>query len=362
MNFDPCIALVNEGVTAGAYPGAAYAIGCGREVYASGVVGSRTLVPSPEPLSRGTLFDLASLSKLVSTTMVALRFLEEGRLLLSDPLSRFFTPDELEGAPEGRADVTVFRLMTHSSGITPGVALWRVSPSASDSDVAHTILASAPFCAPGEQVYYSCMGYILLQKILERISGRSLDKLAEEYVFSPLGLTHTCYCPKSDDVVTTELSPHHGYYVKGHVHDENAHFLGGVSGNAGVFSDLDDMIRFTQMCATRGELPDGNGRFLARRTFELAVKNYTPGLNEARGLGFQLRPPLPGLSACGDLFAEGSFGHTGFTGTSAYVDAETGLWGILLTNAVHLGRENKGDYFRRRRLFYNALTAAAGRD
>lgn len=357
MNFDTSIALVREGVEKGAYPGAAYAIGQGRTVFASGVVGCRTLQPAPEPCDRATLYDMASLSKLISTTMVALRFIEEGKLLLSDPLSRFFTPDELSGAPEGRGDVTVFRLMTHTSGITPHIALWRCAASASDTDVVRAILASVPFCKPGEQVYYSCMGYILLQKILERIAGKPLDVLADEYVFTPLGMTHTGYCPVSDNVVTTELSALHGYYIKGHVHDENAHFLGGVSGNAGVFSDIDDMIRFASMCATGGKLPDGSGNYLSPRTFALAVKNYTPGLSEARGLGFQLRPPLAETAACGDLMAEGSFGHTGFTGTSLYVDSQSGLWGILLTNAVHLGRENKGEYFRYRRLFYNTLVA-----
>lgn len=366
MNLEPCIELLRRGVAEGAFPCAAYAVGTGRTVHASGVLGSRTLVPSPEPADRGTLFDLASLSKLVSTTMVALRLIEDGVFLLSDPLSRFFTAAELDGAPAGRADVTVFRLMTHTSGITPGVPLWKVMDKPDDSAVAHAILSSAPFCKPGEQVYYSCMGYILLQKILERVTGRTLDILARELVFEPLGMKAACYKPTSDNVVTTELSPYWHYYVKGHVHDENAHFIGGVSGNAGVFAPLDDMINFAVMCATRGELPGaafgtGEGRFLAGCTFEAAVKDYTPGLCESRGLGFQLKQPLPETAACGDLMSTGSYGHTGYTGTSLYVDSKTGLWGLLLTNAVHLGRENKGPYFRCRKLFYNALAAGTER-
>jgi CubicO group peptidase (beta-lactamase class C family) len=306
--------------------------------------------------------------------MVALRFLEEGRLLLSDPLSRFFTAEELAGIPDGRAGVTVFHLMTHTSGITPHIALWNaVPPSAAGSptlpsEAARVILRSAPFCGVGEQVHYSCMGYILLQMILERISGKGLDTLAREYVFDPLRMTATGYLPFGNnrnkptcDAAATELSSLHGYYIRGHVHDENAHFLGGVSGNAGVFSTLEDTVTFAQMLSLRGEFPAslGHGRFLSRRVFDLAVTDYTKGKNESRGLGFQLRPPLPALSAAGDLFSYGSYGHTGFTGTSLYVDAETGIWAVLLTNAVHLGRD-KTEFFRVRRLFHNAVMGDLG--
>lgn len=378
--------LLTDAVTRGVIPCAAFAVGRGEEVYAKESLGSRSLFPQKEAVTESTRFDMASLTKVLSTTMVALRFVEDGSLLLTDPLSRFFTAHELEGVPEGRQDVTVFHLMTHTSGISPHVALWRLIPAelagtaGFDAAVTHTILASAPVCGVGEQVHYSCMGYILLQKILERISGRGLDTLAREYVFTPLGMTSTGYLPFGDnqnhpeaDAAATELSPLHGYYIRGHVHDENAHFLGGVSGNAGVFSTLADTVKFAQMLSLRGAIPatvlkrnrlfssatdpsDIKTRFLSRRIFDLAVRDYTPGKNESRGLGLQLRPPLPALSAAGDLFAYGSYGHTGFTGASLYVDAETGIWAVLLTNAVHLGRD-RVEFFRVRRLFHNAVMA-----
>lgn len=360
--------LLTDAVDRGVIPCAAYAVGRGDRTLVKESLGYRSVFPQKEAVTSTTRFDMASLSKVLATTMVALRFIEEGRLLLSDPLSRFFTPEELEGSPAGRGDVTVFRLMTHTSGITPYIALWRTVPPevagtpGFDSAVARAILSSAPVCGIGEEVYYTCMGYILLQKILERIGGKGLDALAKEYVFGPLGMTSTGYLPFGDnrnhpeaDAATTELSPLHGYYIRGHVHDENAHFLGGVSGNAGVFSTLEDMTVFARMLALGGEIPDGSGRrLLSRRMFDLAVRDYTRGMSESRGLGLQLRPPLPALSAAGDLFAYGSYGHTGFTGTSLYVDAETGLWAVLLTNAVHFGRE-KTEFFRVRRLFHNAV-------
>lgn len=361
MHFDACEKILRDSIADGVIPSASFAVGCGREVLRTGVLGDRARFPAPEAADRETLYDLASLSKLVSTTMVALRLVEQGRLLLSDPLSRWFTQEELAGTPEGRGDVTVFRLMTHTSGITPHIGLENKLDAPEQSAVAHVILSSAPFCRPGEQVYYSCMGYILLQTILERLTGRTLDRLAQEYVFNPLGMTHTCYNPDSDNVASTEFSALRGKYIKGKVHDENAYFLGGVSGNAGVFAPLDDMIRFAVMCSTHGELPGAafgtsEGRLLSPCTFAAAIRDYTPGLSESRGLGFQLKPPLPALSSSGDLMADGSFGHTGFTGTSLWVDAESGLWGVLLTNAVHFGRD-KTAFFRVRRAFYNAMAA-----
>ena len=371
-NFNMTRSLLRDAVERGIIPSASYAVGRGNEVYLSDAIGYASLFPSREAIREDTLYDMASLTKVLSTTMVALRFIEEGRLLLTDPLSRYFSPAEFEGAPEGRTDVTVFQLMTHTSGITPHIALWNCIPHELvgtldfDSAVAGAILRSAPFCRMGEPVHYSCMGYILLQKILERISGKTLDILAKEYVFDPLGMTSTGYLPYGSNLnkpdcnaAATEFSSIHQYYIRGHVHDENAHFLGGVSGNAGVFSNLGDMIRFAQMLSLRGEMPASvsSGRYLSKRMFELAVQDYTLGLNESRGLGFQLRPPLPRLSAAGDLFTYGSYGHTGFTGTSLYVDAETGVWAVLLTNAVHLGRD-KTEFFRVRRLFHNTVALA----
>lgn len=379
MNLSYTHALLSDAIEKGIIPCAAYAVGMGNEVFTAVSSGYLSLHPQAERLQPDTLFDMASLTKLLSTTMVALRFLEEGKLLLSDPLSLFFSEEEMKDIPKGREGVTVFHLMTHTSGISPHIPLWRELSSDGDirSETAACILRSAPVCPVGENVHYSCMGYILLQTILERISQKPLDELAREYVFRPLHMNATGYLPfgsnlnKPDcNAAATEFSALHGYYIRGHVHDENAHFLGGVSGNAGVFSSLCDMVTFAQMLSLRGELPsavmakrrmsasaDGSGeeaRFLSRRVFDLAVKDYTKGKNESRGLGFQLRPPLPALSAAGDLFSYGSFGHTGFTGTSLYVDAETGLWAVLLTNAVHLGR-NKTNFFRLRRAFHNSV-------
>ena len=346
VDFSRSVKILQDGLDAGAYPCIAYAIGCGDELLDSGFMGRRQIEPSPLPLERDTLFDLASLSKLVSTTMVALRMIERGELELSDPISRYFTMPE--GTPEERESVTVRHLMHHNSGLTPHIALWTQTDD--PADAVNVILRSKPWCAPGEQVHYSCMGYILLQKILEQVGGAPLDELARREVFLPLGMHNTCYNPTTKNVVTTEFSALHQEYLCGRVHDENASFMGGVSGNAGVFSSLDDMILFARMIASGGKCD--TGLYLNPRTFEKAIYNATPGKNENRGLGFQLTPSFSLLT--GALFSEGSYGHTGFTGTALYVDRESRLWAMILTNAVHFGR-NKTELFRTRRLFFNSL-------
>ena len=310
--------------------------------------------PDPKPVTMNTLYDMASVSKLVSTTMTALRMMEDGAFSLYDSIWRFL--DDVGNYP----NVEIRHLMTHTSGLSPHIPLYDVCES--PDDALFTILHSDPLGKPGEEVRYSCMGYILLQKILERIAGTSLDRLADELVFRPLGMKSARYNPLSDptfdgDAASTELSRHTGYYISGHVHDENAHFLGGVSGNAGVFCTLDDMIRFAKMLSGRGVI-EGK-RFLNRRTFEMAVHNWTPGKDEDRGLGFSLK--IYDLSASGEFTSPGSYGHNGYTGTSVYCDGETGTCMVLLTNSVHYGRDNRGPFFRDRRIFHNVCLTEADR-
>ena len=314
--------------------------------------------PDPKPVTDRTLFDMASVTKLMSTTMIALRLMEEGAFSPYDPIAR------LLGDAGNYGSVQLRHLMNHTSGLSPHIPLYSVC--ADPSEAIGTILASSPLGKPGEEVRYSCMGYILLGRILETIAGAPLDRLAQELVFSPLGMRSACFNPLSrpdlidpsaPDIAATELSRHTGYYIVGPVHDENAHFLGGVSGNAGVFASLDDMIRFAKMLSNRGSL-EGK-RFLGRRTFELAIRDYTPGLAEHRWYGFSLR--LNDLSASGEFTTPGSYGHNGYTGTSVYCDAKTGIAAILLTNSVHYGREDRGPFFRDRRIFHNVVLTEADR-
>lgn len=233
--FEQVHRLILQGLEDGAYPSAALAVGIGDKVYMKKTYGDCTDT---------TLFDMASLSKILGPTMIALRFLEEGRFRLYDTVADFF-PE----TPADKKDITILQLMTHTGGFP---AHFFLSDYTTDpADAAKVILSHPLAQAPGGDPIYSCMGYILLGKILEKISGLPLDELAESYVFGPLGMKNTGYHP-TGPCAPTELDPATGKCLQGIVHDENARFLRGISANAGVFSNIDDMIIFVKMLALDG--------------------------------------------------------------------------------------------------------------
>ena len=328
--------LIQHGLEQGAYPSAALAVGIGSRVYLKKTYGD---------CDDTTLFDMASVSKILGPTMIAFRFLEEGLLRLYDTVEVFF-PD----APEDKKSISILQLMTHTSGIADHFFLWDYTDD--PADAAKVILNHPLTQAPGSDPVYSCMGYILLGKILEKIGGMPLDRLAQKYVFDPLGMSHTTYHP-CGNCAPTELDPETGKLLQGMVHDENARFLKGISANAGVFSDLNDMIRFAAMLSLGG---DG---YLSPATLECALRNRTPSSKgEFRGLGFNLAGSPK--SFLGDLMSPLAYGHTGFTGTSIAIDPATGLWVVLLTNRVCPTRNNT-KLIRLRSLVHNAAAAEASR-
>lgn len=331
-------ALVAQGLEQGAYPSACLSVGIGPRVVCQRTFGDAT----PH-----TLYDMASVSKILGATMIALRWLEEGKLRLYDRVGAFLD------APADKADITILHLMTHTSGIPDHFLLQE--ECAAPEEAAQAILRHPLAQAPGGTPIYSCMGYILLGKLLEIIGGEPLDKLAQAWVFDPLGMTRTTYHP-TGDVAPTEWDPETQALLRGVVHDENARFLGGISANAGIFSDLTDMTRFAQMLACGGRLPDGSA-YLSPATLRAALVNRTPGSDrEFRGLGFNLAGSPANF--LGDLMSPRAYGHTGFTGTSFAVDPETGLFVVLLTNRVCPTRDNLR-LIRLRSLIHNTAAAEA---
>lgn len=330
--------LVHRAIESGDFPAAAYAVGSREQVLVRGVCGDAR---------PATLFDMASLSKVLSATMIALHMIENGLICLTDTVGRFFN------APPDKADITIHQLMTHTSGIS---AHFHLTDWTDDPAKAVDVILGQPLVAgPGETTIYSCMGFILLGKILEQVGSQPLDGLARDWVFDPLGMARTTYRPEGH-VAPTEWDSGTGRLLCGVVHDENARFLNGISANAGVFSDLDDMIRFAAMLACGGRSADGSV-FLSPAIFRLATADHTPGKSEHRGLGFHL---VGEGSFMGDLFPPGSFGHTGFTGTSLAVDPSSGLYVILLTNRVNPTRDNLA-IIRFRKIFHNAIYTAFSR-
>ena len=342
MNMQKILdALLEDGLREGCYPGAVAACGCGDAVFAISCKGK--ISENGPDVNVATRYDMASLSKILGPTMLTLRAIEEGELTLWDKLERFF-PD----CPEDKKEITIKHLMTHTAGFSP--VFWLGGEAQSPEDALRALLAHPLETPIGAEVHYSCMGYITLGKVLETIYGRPLDELARERVFEPLGLKNTDYNPQNqENIAATEIDKETGVVLQGVVHDENARFLRGVSANAGVFSDIHDMIRFAQMLARGGE------GYLSRGMLKKAIALQAGDENVHRGLGFHLAGTPENYM--GDLFPAESFGHTGFTGTSLAIDPETGFFVILLSNRVHPTRENT-KLMRFRRRMHNMLYAA----
>ena len=335
--------MLAQGMAGGIFPSAAAAVGMRDQVFFMHAAGRLSLFEEGEADTR-TRYDMASMTKVMAPTMLALMALEKGRLVLDDTLSAFFD------APADKANITVLQLMTHTGGFTPSFLLEEACKT--PDEAASAILRRPLEGPPGEMPRYSCMGYILLGKILEKVYGKPLHDASREMIFEPLGMTMTGYLPKGGNIAATEVSAATGKPYQGVVHDENARFLQGVSGNAGVFSSIEDCARFAAMLSSNG-FP-----LLNPATLRLAIKDWTPAHEVHRGLGFHVSGG-PG-SFMGDLFPPAAFGHTGFTGTSLAVDPGNGLYAVLLTNAVHPKRGNPAIQ-RFRRLFHNRVYAAAFR-
>ncbi len=345
MNMQKLLdSLLQKGLEQGCYPGAVAACGCRGQVCAISYTGK---ISQDGPMvDRHTRYDMASLSKVLGPTMVALRAIEEGDLTLYDTLEMY-----LDNVPEDKRGITIRQLMTHSAGFEP--AFWLSEECAAPEDALDALMAHPLAYAPGTDVRYSCMGYITLGKLLEKRYGQPLDMLAAQRVFEPLGMKHTGYCPTGGNIAATEVDKETGLAWQGIVHDENARFLRGVSANAGVFSCIDDMIAFARMLAC------GGAGYLSPATLAAATRCHAQTDDVRRGLGFHLAGTPSNYM--GDLFPACSFGHTGFTGTSLAVDPTTGFYVILLTNRVHPTRENLS-LMRMRRTMHNVLYAEYARE
>ena len=327
--YQQVLDIVRGAVDAGRCPGAAAAVGCRSGVLAEGCFGTAAALDEPFcPVTPDTVYDMASLSKILAATTLCLQDFESGTLSPQQTVGGFY-PDALAD----KRGLTLCQLMTHTAGLKPWIMLKKLAASPEDADA--VILRTPLEAEPGMQVHYSDLGFILLGHILERIHGQPLTKLARTRVFAPLGMRDTGYFPDAVRCAPTERDPSNGRWLRGEVHDENARFLHGNSGNAGVFSTLRDMECYAAMLANGGRAE--NGVFLSESILRQAVCNYTPSLSENRGIGFKLQGGVNDF--IGPEFGAAAFGHTGFTGTSLAVDPVTGLYVVLLSNRVHPIRE-----------------------
>ncbi|GAA3516947.1 serine hydrolase domain-containing protein [Actinocatenispora rupis] len=286
------------------------------------------------PARTDTMWDLASMSKLFTATSVA-QFIERGRVELTAPVVRYL-PDF---AANGKSDITVRHLLTHTSGLIPDPvpSLWAGYTTYAERVAA--ILATTPSAPPDTAYVYSDLNFLTLGLLVEAVSGQRLDAYVREHVTAPLGLTDTMYTPPASlkpRIAAQEYEPWAGRgLVWGEVHDENAWALGGVAGHAGVFSTARDIAVFAQTYLNGGRY--GKARILAEDTVRLMLHDHTSALfpDDPHGLGWEL-----GLNwYMGALASPVTFGHTGYTGTSIVVDPLAGSFVVLLTNRVHPSRD-----------------------
>ncbi len=304
-------------------PGAVVLVGHDGQVIYRKAFGNRSLEPARTPMATDAIFDIASLTKVVATATAVMQLVEKGKVRLNDPVVKYIP----EFGQNSKADVTVRDLLTHYSGLPPDLDLthpW------TGRDLGYSMaFASSPIAPPETRFIYSDVNFIVLAALIERVSGQPLDAYCVKNIFDPLGMSHTRFRPPADwlkQIAPTEYDEH-GQMLHGVVHDPTVRRMGGVSGQAGLFATADDLAKFAQA------LIDGNSILSPVAIEKMTTPQQPPSATALRGLGWDIDSPFS--SNRGELLPVGSFGHTGFTGTSLWIDPTTRTYIILLTNAVH---------------------------
>ncbi len=332
--------VIQRAIREGAAPGAVVLVGRhGRVVYEK-AFGERARVPESEEMTLDTLFDMASLTKVMATATSTLVLVEQGELSLSDPVVRYLPEFEAHG----KEVLTLMQLLTHYSGLRPDLDLdtdWTGYETAIHMACDEKLVAE-----PGSQFIYSDINYLVLSEIVHRVSGVTIDRFSEREVFRPLGMHDTRFNPPAEWVPRiAPTEPREGRMLRGEVHDPTASRMGGIAGHAGLFSTARDTARFAQFILNGGSY--GEARVLSPLGVRQMTSNQAPpALGEWRGLGFDMRSRFS--SNRGDLFPVGSFGHTGFTGTSLWIDPVTETFVVSMTSRLHPGGEGNVVPLRKR--------------
>ena len=320
---DRAVAILKQAIEQRAFPGAAFAVSRNGEVVLQGAAGRFTYDEASEDVTLSTVFDLASVSKVVATTSVAMLLYQRGQLDLGKPIVEIL--QEFAGDDPRRKQVTVEMLLAHSSGLPAYVRLFE---RAADRPSLLRLALQVPLeAAPGTRSEYSDIGFIILGEILQKIAGESLGSLCMREIFRPLKMNSTGFCPPAHLRSTipptrNDLDFRHRV-IQGEVHDENASVLGGVAGHAGVFSNTSDLMQFSEC------MLGGASRLFKPETIKLFTQQQLSPAGTSRALGWDT-PSQPSQS--GAHFSSNSFGHLGYTGTSLWIDSERGIAIALLTN------------------------------
>ncbi len=317
-------AVIQQAVADGNIPGAVLVVGHDGKVIYRRAYGSRALEPRREAITLDTVFDLASLTKVVATTTAVMQLVEQGKVRLNDPVAKYLP----EFAQNGKDDITLRQLLTHYSGLAPDLDLkvrWEGKETAY-----RMMFAETPDEPPGSQFTYSDINFIALGAVVERVSGETLDAYTARHIFAPLKMARTRFVPPATwraKIAPTQYDENE-HMLRGVVHDPTARRMGGVAGHAGLFSTADDLAKFAQAL-----LKGGDGILSPFSVEKMTRPEQPPMAPVLRGFGWDIDSPFS--SNRGDFLPVGSYGHTGFTGTSMWIDPTTQSYIILLTNAVH---------------------------
>jgi uncharacterized protein YbbC (DUF1343 family)/CubicO group peptidase (beta-lactamase class C family) len=315
--------ILQDAIRAHQTPGAVLLVWHDGHVVYRKALGERSVEPRHEPMTLDTIFDLASLTKVVATTTAVMQLEQQGKIRLNDPVAKYIPPF----AQNGKGSITVHDLLTHHSGLRESLDLtrpWRGTDPAYDMAFSQT-----PVDPPGARFLYSDINFIMLGALVERVSRQSLDEYCEKNIFALLHMQSTRFNPPKSwlPLIAPTQFDEDNKMLRGVVHDPTARRMGGVAGHAGLFSTADDLAKFAQFLLTGGPV-------LSPLAIEKMTTPQQPPTSSAlRGLGWDIDSPLS--SNRGELLPVGSFGHTGFTGTSLWIDPTTQTFIVLLTNAVH---------------------------
>lgn len=331
-NFTKVDSLMQYALSEKIFPGAALLVGHrGRVVYRNNF-GRNTYEKNSKPIDDKSIFDLASLTKVVGTTSAAMLLYDQNKIDLNEKVGKYLP----EFDNNGKDNITIKNLLLHNSGLPAYKPFYKTYKTA--DEVIDAIMKMELDFERGTKYQYSDLGMIVLQKVIEKITGKGIDEFLKENLFNKLEMKSTFYNPSPKvwyNCVPTEKDNYwRMQLLKGKVHDETAFLLGGVAGHAGIFSTADDLAELMYLYVNDGRV---NGeQIFKKETIELFTRRNSE--QSSRALGWDTKSDEK--SSAGNLFSKNSFGHTGFTGTSIWVDKEKGLFVILLTNRVHPSRDN----------------------
>jgi CubicO group peptidase (beta-lactamase class C family) len=355
MNFTSVESAFQEALTDGVFPGAVLLVSKEEDIVYEQVFGCRSIVPQKTPLTPETVFDLASLTKPLATTVAIMLLVREKKIRLDDQVTRFVPTFGVFG----KSSTTFRHLLNHSSGLPAWKPYYEdvanteragrvnfIASQAAKNFVFEAVHRERPLSAPGKQALYSDLGFIVLGEIIETITGATLDRVCQDRIFKPLGLrsmrfvdltqmrTRRFQAP-DENIAATENCPWRKRVLRGEVHDDNAYAMGGVAGHAGLFSAARDVHYLIAYLAR--SLQGKNEGFLPRSLLEEFLSRESSAPNSSYVLGWDT--PTPEASSSGKYFSGRSVGHLGFTGTSVWWDIERKTHVVLLTNRVHPTRK-----------------------